>query len=164
MMNKTISILRAPVLQACCRRGAGIRRAAMLLLAVMLTMTAQTAWADSAFSGGSGSKADPYKIASTADLNQLATDVNGGNDYRGKYFVLTQDITYDHTTAWNDANSTESNYEAIGDYDGTNDRYFRGTFDGANHTVSGIRIYKGSKADADKYQGLFGQIGSPAES
>ena len=160
-MNKTISILRAPVLQACCRRGAGIRRAAMLLLAVMLTMTAQTAWADSAFSGGSGSKADPYKIASTADLNQLAKDVNGGNDYRGKYFVLTQDITYDHTTAWNDANSTESNYEAIG---GGRDRYFRGTFDGANHTVSGIRIYKGGEADADKYQGLFGQIGSPAES
>ena len=160
MMNKTISILRAPVLQACCRRGAGIRRAAMLLLAVMLTMTAQTAWADSAFSGGSGSKADPYKIASTADLNQLAKDVNGGNDYYGKYFVLTQDIAYDHTTAWNDANSTESNYEAIGD----RDHYFRGTFDGANHTVSGIRIYKGSKAGYDESQGLFGRIGSPAES
>ena len=156
-MNKTISILRAPVLQACCRRGAGIRRAAMLLLAVLLTMTAQTAWADSAFSGGSGSKADPYKIASTADLNQLATDVNGGNNYYGKYFVLTQDITYDHTGL----GDTESNYEAIG---GGRDHYFRGTFDGANHTVSGIRIYKGSKAGYDESQGLFGRIGSPAES
>ena len=46
-MNKTISILRAPVLQACCRRSARIRRTAMLLLAtLLLTMTAQTAWAD----------------------------------------------------------------------------------------------------------------------
>jgi len=131
----------------------------MLLLAVMLTMTAQTAWADSAFSGGSGSKGDPYKIASTADLNQLATDVNGGNDYSGKYFVLTQDITYNHTGL----GDTESNYEAIGGDDGTNNRYFRGTFDGANHTVSGIRIYKGGNDETDRYQGLFGQISSPAE-
>ena len=47
MMNKSISILRAPVLQACCRRGARIQRTAMLLLAtLLLTMTAQTAWAD----------------------------------------------------------------------------------------------------------------------
>ncbi len=156
-MNKTISILRAPVLQACCRRGAEIRRAAMLLLAVMLTMTAQTAWADSAFSGGSGSKGDPYQIASTTDLNQLATDVNGGNDYNDKYFVLTQDITYAHGDS-----DTESNYKAIGGYDGTNNRYFRGTFDGANHTVSGIRIYKDGTGDYG-YQGLFGQIDSPAE-
>lgn len=28
-----------------------------------------TTWADSAFSGGSGTKTDPYKIASTTDLD-----------------------------------------------------------------------------------------------
>ena len=45
-MNKTISILRAPALQASCRRGANVKRAArVLLMTLLLTMTAQTAWA-----------------------------------------------------------------------------------------------------------------------
>lgn len=73
--------------------------ATRLLLSLLTVLTASTAWADSAFSGGSGTQADPYQIASTSDLNQLATDVNGGNGYSGKYFVLTADIAYTYTTA-----------------------------------------------------------------
>ena len=60
------------------------RRAAMLLLVMMLTATA--AGADSTFSGGSGTEDAPYKISSEADLRQLATDVNGGNSYSGSIF------------------------------------------------------------------------------
>ena len=111
-----------------------------------------------------GTADTPYLIYNKDQLDLLAHRVNGthgetANDYSGKHFRLEADIAYDHTNL----GDTDSNYEAIGGYDGTNDRYFRGTFDGQNHVVSGIRIYKGGNDYADKYQGLFGQIGSPAE-
>jgi hypothetical protein len=97
-----------------------------------------------------------YTITSTAGLDLLATLVNGGNNFDGKYFKLDADITYTHTTNWNDATSTENNYTAIGGYVDGNWRDFSGTFDGQGHTVRGIRIYKGGTTTADDSQGLFG--------
>ena len=38
----------------------------------------QMAYADSAFSGGNGTKDDPYLITNANDFKQLATEVNGG--------------------------------------------------------------------------------------
>lgn len=138
----------------------------MMLLLMMLTAT--TAWADSAFSGGDGSQGDPYQIKTIADLGQLATDVNGGNDYNGKYFRLMNDIDFNDDTTlkptktWNDATSQENNYTAIGLYSGTtaNRRYFCGHFDGNGMTIRGIRIYS---TETSKGFGLFGLIGSGAE-
>ena len=95
---------------------------------------------------------DTYNIKDKDDLRHLANYVNnGGNDCQGLTFLQTQDITYTHTTTWNDASSTEDNYTAIG----TNSNRFCGTFDGQNHTISGIRIYKPD----NNGQGLFGYIG-----
>ena len=88
-----------------------------------------------------------YIIYNKDQLDQLAFYVNGGREFSGKYFVLGANITYSHTTDWNDKNSTENNYTAIG----RSNRPFKGHFDGQGHTVSGIRIYK-----EDDYQGLFG--------
>ncbi len=103
-----------------------------------------------------GSAGHPYVITTTAGLDLLATLVNGGNNFDGTFFKLGADITYSHTTAWNDTTSTENNYTAIGGYfDGW--KYFSGTFDGCGHTVSGIRIYKGGSTYADDCQGLFGE-------
>ena len=109
--------------------------------------------------GANGTEEHPYIITNTAGLDLLATLVNGGNYFIGNFFKLGADITYTHTTDWNDATSTESNYTAIGGRINNQNKYFRGTFDGQGHTVSGIRIYKGGNTDADKYQGLFGHIG-----
>ena len=88
MTNKTISILRAPVLQACCRRGAGIQRAAMLLLAtLLLTMTAQTAWADTwpeyitdvVLAGGTESEATSVKNSTAySGYTWCSTSLNDG--------------------------------------------------------------------------------------
>ena len=123
----------------------------------LMALTTATAWADSTFSGGNGSQGNPYQIATTADLDQLAADVNSGyKNYYNKYFVLTADITYTHGDS-----ETENNYTAIGSYDMQN-KFFMGTFDGQNHTISGIRIYKSGNDNADKFQGLFGQISSNA--
>ncbi len=106
-------------------------------------------WALIPWTGSGDSEDDPYMILYASQLDLLATNVNSGNNYSGKFFKLDADITYGHTTVWNDATSTENNYTAIG----TSTNNFRGTFDGDNHTISGIRIY-----NTDDNQGLFGYV------
>ena len=108
---------------------------------------------------GSGTENDPYIISSTSDLDLLAKLVNAGNDFSGKFFQQSADITYTHATNWNDANSTENNYTAIGYRNSSSDNaYFQGTYDGGGHTISGIRIYRNSYTTSDDYQGLFGRV------
>lgn len=102
----------------------------------------------------------PYTISTTAGLNLLATLVNKGNDFSGKYFALANDITYTHTTDWNDVNSTENNFNTIGGYNGGETNKFQGTFDGKGHTVSGIRIYMDGDNNVDSWHGIFGTVGS----
>ena len=97
--------------------------------------TYQPAW-----KGGGTSATDPYVIKTTAGLDLLAKRVNSGEDsYSGKYFQLGADIEYTGTNT----------YTAIG----SQNKPFRGHFDGNNHTISGIRIDKN-----DYFQGLFGCI------
>ena len=103
-----------------------------------------------------------YVIYNKDQLDLLAQRVNSGtgdayaaSGYSGKYFVLGANITYSHTTDWNDKNSTENNFTAIGGI-GHN---FKGHFDGQGHTISGIRIYK----VPDDYQGLFGYASDGAD-
>ena len=105
---------------------------------------------------GIGTNDYPYIIMYPSQLDLLASNVNSGTSYFGQYFKLEADISYPHTTAWNDDSSTENNYTAIG----TDDHPFQGSFDGDGHTISGIRIYKSGSTDADSYQGLFGKVGS----
>ena len=114
---------------------------------------------------GEGTEGSPYIILNHSQLDLLAERVNSksGDDYaatgyEGKYFELGADINYPHTTDWNDATSEEDNFEAIGNFPNTSQGNFNGDFDGAGHTISGIRIYRYSL----NYQGLFGYIGSSA--
>lgn len=94
-----------------------------------------------------------YNIKERYDLQHLADYVNnGGNSCSGLTFRQTQDIYYSPSTAWNLASSTEDNYNPIGTYD----YKFQGTYDGQNHTISGIRSYTVSGDE----RGLFGFIGS----
>ena len=114
-------------------------------------------WTAIPWTGSGDSANDPYMIIYASQLDLLATNVNGGNDYSGKFFQLDADITYGHTTNWYDATITENNYTAIGGYYGNPFRSFEGVFDGDNHTISGIRIYKGGSSNDDNQQGLFGR-------
>ena len=98
---------------------------------------------------------DNYLIKTHEDLIGLAGYVNGGGATEGKTFLQVAYIAFAHTTNWNNANSTENNYTAIG----TNKNPFLGTFDGQGYTVSGIRIYRGGTSNSD-YQGLFGAVKS----
>ena len=120
---------------------------------------------------GTGTRDDPWVISYASQLDLLAQRVNSatgdyedyGNrgkyyyKYKGKYFVLGADITYNHDDDANDA-VYASNYTAIGCDFGNQVCFFSGHFDGRGHTVSGIRIYKGAyRASID--QGLFGLSG-----
>lgn len=94
----------------------GARRVAMLLLTLLLTMTAQTAWADGLT--GSGTEAEPYLITSTADWDLFCSWMNGGTN-RDSHYKLTEDISV--TTM-------------AGKYVLSN--RFTGTFDGDGHTIT----------------------------
>ena len=111
----------------------------------------------SSFDGGSGTESDPYLISNGAQLAKLAQDVNGGNNYSGKYFRLTADIMLNNTEGWENWNENTkglNQWTAIGCVIAYNDKKrFSGIFDGGNHTISGIYINT-----TTSQQGLFGCI------
>ena len=79
-----------------------------------VTLYAQ--WVASDFPG-SGTVTDPYVISTTGQWNLFASNVNNGNSYSGKYFVLGADIN-------------------VSTMAGTYDCPFGGTFDGKGHTMN----------------------------
>ncbi|MBO7566932.1 MAG: InlB B-repeat-containing protein, partial [Bacteroidales bacterium] len=81
------------------------------------------------------------EIRTTDDLKKFSASVNAGNDYEGKTVKLMNDIDFNPQTG------EDNNFTAIG-YDA---HPFNGTFDGGNHSISGIRIY-------DNDGGLFGYL------
>ena len=92
-----------------------------------------------ALSGSGSSAADPYLIKTAAELKELADQVNGGDPCAGEYFRLEADITL------------SGEWIPIG----TEQNPFKGTFDGAGHTISGLSINNNAAEDG---QGLFGYI------
>ena len=90
---------------------------------------------------GDGSLEAPYVITTTQGLDLLATLVNEGNTYEGKYFELGNDIDY--------VSNTTANYTAIG----TQTCAFAGTFDGKGYAVKNFHIESNTG-----YQGLFGHV------
>ena len=114
------------------------------ILALMMALGVTTmAWAEEDWTG-SGTEADPYVITTEAGLNKLATNVNNGELYSGKYFKLGASIT---VTDWT----------PIGQK-GSETNKFAGTFDGNGQTVT----INGIKSDLDPafggYAGFFGAV------
>lgn len=93
---------------------------------------------------GSGTAEDPYQIASVADMQTLLVNVNssGGDTYEGRYFIVTNDLT------WTD-------YSGIGI--GMSNRSFCGTFDGQGYTWHGINATLNKNASGF---GVFSYIGT----
>ncbi len=102
------------------------------------------------FSGGTGTENDPYLISSSDDLKSLATSVNNGEPYEGKYFELTQDIDLE--------GNEENQWTPIGIYS-ANEKPFCGIFDGKDNVISGLYINENSDDAEIEYSfGLFGNI------
>ena len=81
-----------------------------------------------------------YEIATPQDMTNLARYVNQGNPCSGITFRQTDNIAYSYDTDdfWSNKTPYENNYTPVG----TLGRPFKGTFDGAGLTISGIRICK----------------------
>ena len=110
---------------------------------------------------GDGTQDHPYTIVNTDQLDLLATRVNSASGdeyaasgYEGIYFKLEANITYNTEGLGN----TDENFTAIGGYYDNAFRCFKGTFDGNNKTISGIRIHKSGTDNADNGQAVFGRL------
>ncbi len=82
-----------------------------------------------------------YAITNESDLRNLAAAVNEGNDGKDKTFRQTKDITM-----------SGDNFTPIG-INTTGSNYFRGTYDGGNHDISGLKVTNNTQ-----YTGFFGNV------
>ncbi len=104
-----------------------------VLLAVLVHILGFSAMG--AYNGGSGTLSDPWRIYTVADLQAIASNTS----HWSGHFILTSDI-----------NATGASLSPIGKVD----TQFTGTFNGDNHTITGLS-FNGS---ASNY-GLFAYIG-----
>ncbi len=87
---------------------------------------------------GQGTKENPYQISTKEELVYFAEQVNDGNkDYANAYVELTDDIDLENMS-WTPIGSNRT-------------APFRGHFNGAGHTVSGLNV-----ETARSYYGFFG--------
>ena len=113
-----------------------------------------------------------YEINSVANLRDLAVYVNGSGSYStgsdettahncaGMTFKMTADIDFQPASAWDDYTSLEHNFDGIGYDIVTSSSYFSGTFDGQDHTISGIRnnSYSTSSGLFDRIRGTVQNV------
>ncbi len=129
---------------------------------VFVCVTAMAAMAQSEDTGsnawglsGSGTEADPYKVSTADDFAKMAANYKADtNTGKGEYFLMTNDIDFGGTA------DNPVQFPAIGKNADLGPAKitggFDGTFDGGNHTISGI-YHTENKSDAKgKYNGLFG--------
>ena len=110
----------------------------LLSLMVILVMFPANAFA----MDGEGTTADPYIIATVADLYEFAIKVNEGDNTACA--VLTADITLPIDTNWTPIGNDSNQY--------------KGTFDGDGHTITGLKV--DIQSDNIIYAGLFGCLGA----
>lgn len=112
------------------------------------------------FVKGSGTRNDPYEIATEQQLNHLRMHTT-----EGAFYILTKNIaiTKDYATTppaigSDESNWTEGNFVPIGN----KETPFRGSLDGNDFTISGLNISGTIGRNSDKtgasYAGLFGYL------
>ena len=114
-----------------------------------------------AFAGGTGTKDDPYEIATGAQLAYLGESVNAGEygeKYKDTYFELTEDIDLGGK-AWTPIGKTASDLLS----GGGNYCFFSGNFDGNGHTIKNLSIGTESSPLNGDVCGLFGAAGGTIE-
>ncbi len=101
------------------------------------------------FAGGTGRKADPYKIATAKQLADFAASINADEEYEGNYVALSANISL-KGLKWVPSGSGNAAYA------------FKGIFSGGGYTISDMTI--GSEMEPSDYQyvGLFGYLNRAA--
>ncbi|MBR6526706.1 MAG: leucine-rich repeat protein [Lachnospiraceae bacterium] len=85
------------------------------------------------FAGGSGTKEDPYRIATEENLRKMSELSYYGETFKDCYFVLERDLVLGDTdkwTRWDPEKNYETNFISILE--------FSGHFDGQGHTIRGL--------------------------
>lgn len=105
-----------------------------MAIAMILSLLPVTAFAaEGTFSGaGNGTSASPYEVATAAQLNEVRGDLDA-------HYILTADIDLSSYTNWEPIGT----FVPVSDEDPETPRTadaFSGSFDGKNHTVSGLKI------------------------
>ena len=88
---------------------------------------------------GEGTVDNPYELETLTELELFRNKVNAGDNHAGKYVKLSADVNLAATRSAN-------NWEPIG----TKANPFKGTFDGADYTISNLVV------EGENYVGLFG--------
>lgn len=122
--------------------------------ALFLSMFSFLAAEACAYSGGNGSSATPYQIATADDLLELAADTANYS----KHFILTAPINL--AGRGDNADGSFSTAVIARDTDNTSTSFtgtaFEGTFDGNGHTLSNLTI--NTNGVNNHHLGLFGMI------
>lgn len=121
-----------------------------MMPATAFAANASETWGDYAatdFAGGSGTKEDPYQIATAEQLAKLASEVNShvvGKTHANEYFKLIASIDL-----------SAHRWVPIGYGNSSNASSFNGYFDGNHQTIIGLNVdERGNNTDA----GLFGAV------
>lgn len=130
-----------------------LRWAAIAFALLTLIFLVPTAWgaAGPTFQGGTGTADDPYLVVDANQLARFRDAVNGGNDFAGKTVRLAADVNL-AGGEWTPIGAAARKGSGVA----AGSTPFRGTFDGAGHTVSGLSIT--TSPDADYAVGLFGAV------
>ncbi|MCQ2478142.1 MAG: hypothetical protein MJ091_02830, partial [Clostridia bacterium] len=100
---------------------------------------------------GEGTEESPYLIKNANDFAYFANFVNFGETFEDKYILLANDIEFNENAqnyeTWK-TTAPANTWTPIGKIGS----YFKGTFDGDDHTVSGLYV----KTTATNGTGLFG--------
>ncbi|MCM1438712.1 MAG: dockerin type I domain-containing protein [Roseburia sp.] len=117
---------------------------ALFALAGLGAIIAPLVKIDSVALSGSGTEASPYLISSVSDLKSFRDSVNSGTSYEGKFVKLSSSIDLKYAT-----------FTPIGS---TSAKPFKGTFDGDNHTISGLYVANTNATESNNSLGLFGNV------
>ena len=110
---------------------------------------------DGIFASGTGTAEDPFTIDNATQLGAFRDSVNAGTTYEGQYVQLSGDIDLP-STDWTPIGSGARS----GDGASADAKPFKGTFNGGDHTISGLTITASSPlaANPDNALGLFGVL------
>jgi hypothetical protein len=125
----------------------------LVVLFTLLLLTVSGPALAGTYSGGDGTSAAPYQIATTADLIELS---NTTADW-GAYFIQIADIAFDadETTVDWDGDGSSGPAEGFLPIGNTTTR-FTGSYDGQNYTIANLYILRDGFDGSGDNIGLFG--------
>jgi hypothetical protein len=121
----------------------------LLIITTLFAACSLNTSTEQLFSGGTGTKADPYLISTDEDLFQLAKQINFSNDYSkaaSAYYIQMDDI---------DLQNRE--WTPIGCFYGQQmeERYFSGHYNGGGHKISNLIIDSDYRQNWDEKTGDY---------